>query len=235
MKLDTETITYMQNIVDTAKMVGIDSIIIEPGLIRAIDDNRCVVLHQTEDVEDLPFGSVGLNRISVFTSRLDIAKTQEKFTVDAVEGTDDFAKSITMKGKGIKIDYRCANPSSIRAPKIIHDTMKYRVDLNSDAVLLLQKGQAAMGAPETVAIISNKDGVAFELVDVNSHDVFSHTFTDKVHALNGSTKMTFAHRYPVKVLLTLFKHDSEGSFDIGEKGILHIDVNGLGVYVLPQI
>ena len=235
MKLDTETISYMQNIVNTANMVGIDSIIIEPNLIRAIDENRCVVLHQTEDVEDLPFGSIGLNRISVFTSRLDIAKTQEKFAVEAVEGDNDYAKSITMKGKGMKIDYRCANPSSIRAPKVIHDTMKYRVDLNADAVLLLQKGQTAMGAPETVTIISNKDGVAFELVDVNSNDVFSHTFADKVQALNGTTNMTFAHRYPVKVLLTLFKNDPEGSFDVGEKGILHIEVNGLGVYVLPQI
>lgn len=234
MKLDTETISYMQNIVNTAKMVGIDSIIIEPGLIRAIDDARCVVLHQTEDVEDLPFGSIGLNRINIFTSRLDIAKTQEKFTVEAVEGADDFARSIMMKGKGVKIDYRCANPSSIRAPKLIHDTMKYRVELNGDAVLLLQKGAAAMENPETVSIISNKDGVSFELVDVNN-DVFTHTFSEDVQTLNGSTKTNFAHRYPVKVLLTLFKNDPEGIFDVGEKGILHINVNGLGVYVLPQV
>jgi len=234
MKLDTETITYMQNVVNTAKMVGIDSIIIEPGLIRAIDNDRCVVLHQTENVEDLPFGSVGLNRINIFTSRLDIAKTQEKFTVDVIEGADDFARSITMKGKGVKIDYRCANPSSIRAPKLIHDTMKFRVELNGDAVLLLQKGAAAMENPETVAIISNKDGVSFELVDVNN-DVFSHTFTEKVQSLNGSNTSTFAHRYPVKVLLTLFKNDPEGVFDVGEKGVLHISVNGLGIYVLPQV
>ncbi len=234
MKLDTETITYMRNIVDTAKMVGIDSIIIEPNLIRAIDDDRCVVLHQTENVEDLPFGSIGLNRINIFSSRLDIARTQEKFTVEAIKGSDDYARSLVMKGKGVKIDYRCANPSAIRAPKVIHDKMKFRVQMNGDAVLLLQKGATAMCSPDTVAIISNKDGVAFEMVDVNN-DVFTHTFADQVQLLNGSDKINFAHRYPVKVLLTLFKHDSDGTFDVGEKGILHIVVNGLGVYVLPQV
>ena len=90
----------------------------------------------------------------------------------------------------------------------------------------MQKGQTAMGA-DTVSVISNADGVAFELRDINN-DVMSHTFTEGEHP-------NFAHRYPVKTLLAMFKSNAEGDFEIGKKGMLKFPVNGLDVYVIPQV
>jgi len=234
MKLDTNSIAYIQNVVKTAQMIDIDNVIIEPGLVRAIDDNKTVVLFQDKDVPDMIFGSIGLNRIGVFMSRLDIAKTQEDFTIDAT--TDDgseFTRSLTMKAKGLKVDYRCANPTTIQAPKQVNDVMRYKVELNAEAVVLLQKGQSAMGA-ETVTIVSGKDGVNFELVDIND-DVFSHLVTTKVETLTDDDNTMFAYRYPIKTLLPLFKYNPEGFFTIGQKGILSISVSGLTIFVLPQV
>jgi len=234
MKLDTDEIAYIQKVVRTAQMVNIDNIIIEPDRVRAIDEDKTVVLFQEQDVPDMGFGSIGLNRISVFTSRLDIAKTQEGFTIEA-ENPDEgeFARSLTMKAKGVKIDYRCANPTTVQAPRQVNDELKFSVPLNAEAVVMLQKGQAAMSA-ETVTIVSNSKGVAFEIVDINN-DVFSYTFTDDVEALGDGTDTNFAHRYPIKILIPLFKHNYEGSFSIGQKGILNISVDGLNLFVLPQV
>jgi hypothetical protein len=234
MKLDTDEISYIQKVVRTAQMVNIDNIIIEPDKVRAIDDDKTVVLYEDENVPDMGFGSIGLNRISVFTSRLDIAKTQENFTIDA-ENPDEgeYARSLTMKAKGVKIDYRCANPATIQAPRQVNDTLKYRVQLNAEAVVMLQKGQAAMSA-ETVTIVSNSKGVTFEIVDINN-DTFSYTFTDDVEALDDGDDTNFAHRYPIKILIPLFKHNYEGTFSIGQKGILNIAVDGLNLFVLPQV
>lgn len=119
MKLDPETVAYTLNVVKTARLVGIDNIIIEPNLVRAMDDSNSVVLFQDEDVPDMPFGSIGLTRIDTFMARYDIAKTQEKFSIEAaVQEGEDFARSLVMKGKGIKIDYRCGNqPRSKRHVK----------------------------------------------------------------------------------------------------------------------
>lgn len=233
MKLDTDSATYILNVVKTARLVGIDNIIIEHELVRAMDDSNSVVLFQNENVPDLPFGSIGLTRIDTFMARYDIAKTQENFSIEAtVNDGDEFTRSLVMKGKGTKIDYRCANPSNIKAPRQVNDTLKFRVPLTADAVLLLQKGQAAMGA-ENVSIISN-DGVSFELVDVNN-DVFKHTFAEDAEALTDDDNTKFAHRYPAKILLALFKNNPEGSFSIGAKGIMSFPVNGLTVFVLPQV
>ena len=234
MKLSTDEIAYIQKVVKAAQMVDIDNIIIEPDLVRAIDDDKTVVLFQNEDVPDMAFGSIGLNRISVFMSRLDIAKTQEDFTIEADNpDSGDYARSLTMKAKGVKIDYRCANPSTIQAPRQVNDTLKCRVPLNAEAVVMLQKGQSAMSA-ETVTIVSNKKGVSFEIVDINN-DTFSYTFTDKVESLTEDGDVNFAHRYPVKTLLPLFKQNAEGTFAIGQKGILSISVQGLNLFVLPQV
>ena len=234
MKLDVDTIAYIQKVVKTAQMVDIDNVIIEPNLTRAIDDDKTVVLFQNENVPDMPFGSIGLNRISVFMSRLDIAKTQDAFTIESEnpEGSE-FVRSLTMKGKGVKIDYRCANPATIQAPRQVNDTLKFQVPLNAEAVVMLQKGQSAMSA-DTVTIVSNKNGVTLEIVDVNN-DTFSYTFTDKVKTLTDSADINFAHRYPIKTLLPLFKQNPDGYFEIGQKGILSISVQGLNLFVLPQV
>jgi hypothetical protein len=134
--------------------------------------------------------------------------------------------------KGVKVDFRCANPSAIRAPKSVSDTMKTLVPLEAEAVVLLQKGQQAMSA-DTVTIISNENGVSFEMYDVNS-DKFTHTYEADVESLNGGDT-DFVHTYPIKIVLPLFKENAGGSFSVGEKGVLNLQMNGINIYVLPQV
>lgn len=232
MKLDKNTVNYIQTVVETAKLVGIDSVIIEPNLVRALDDNNTVVINQNKDVPDMPFGSIGMNRLDVFTARYDIAKTGEGFTIEAeVDDGSQFARAIIMKAKGMKIDYRCANPTAIKAPKQVNDVLKYRIALNPEAVSYLQKAHSAMKA-ETVTIVAD-GGVSFELSDLNN-DVFKYQFADKVEVLTDGTGK-FVHRYPVKTLLPLFKQNAAGHFEIGAKGIAVFQLNGLKVFVLPQV
>jgi len=232
MKLDTDTLTYIKNVVETGQLVGIDNVVIETGKVRAINDEKSVVLFQEENVPDMNF-EVGLNRIGVFLSRLDVARTQDDFAVDVKTNDDgEFARSFTMTAKGFKVDYRCANPKTIGAPMKINDEMVARIELTPQAVYMLQKGQTAMSA-EVVSLISNDKGCTFEFVDVNS-DKFSHTFSERI-ALDAGASHTFTHKYPIKILLPLFKHDAESTFQIGRKGMLNIVVNNLNIFVLPQV
>lgn len=234
MKLDNDSIEYLLNVVRTAKLVGIENVIIEPDLVRAIDDAKSVVLYQNKNVPQMPFGSIGLTRTDVFLARYEIARTQDNFTVEvSVDDSGDYARSLIMKAKGTKIDYRCGNPTKINAPRQVNDTLSYRVQLTADGVLLLQKGQAAMNC-ENVAVVSDEEGVSFQLTDINN-DTFKHTFATEVEDLQGSNDVSFAHRYPVKILLSLFKQNPTGSFEVGSKGILSFPINNLTVFVLPQV
>lgn len=236
MKVDVETLAYIQNVVRTAQLVKINNIVIEPERVRAIDDEKSVVLFQDSDVPDMPFGSIGLNRIDVFLTRFEIAKGAADFTLEAVMPESDakFARALLMQGKGIKIDYRCANPATIQAPKQIHDTIKYKIQMNPEAVLLMSKGQGAMGADE-VSLISDKEGVRFEMTDING-DAFTHGFAKSVTNVDPSTgrDTNFTHKYPLKVMLPLFKTASDVPFHVTSKGMLKVVVNGLDMYVLPR-
>ena len=227
MRLDQDTLTYIKNVVETGQMVGIDNVIIETGKVRAINDEKSVVMFQEENVPDIDF-NIGLNRVGVFLNRLEVARTQENFAVDvATDDNGEFARSFTMTGKGFKVDYRCANPKTIAAPKKVNDEMLHEIHLTAQAVYMLQKGQTAMGA-DVVSLICNEDGITFEFVDGNS-DKFTHTFTTE-----GSEE-SFTYMYPIKILLPLFKYNAENTFRIGRKGMLNVVVNNLNIFVLPQV
>jgi hypothetical protein len=234
MKIEPQLINYIKSVVKTASSVGIDGIIIEQSVVRAMDEEKTVVLCQTDNIPKLPFGSLGVNRITVFTDRLALVENREGFEVVPVKSDrDDQVISLNMKASGIKVDYRCANIATISAPKQVNDTPKYRVPLNAEAVALLARGQTAMGA-ETVTILSNSAGVAFELVDTNG-DVFSNVFTTSAEPVGDAIDTHFVSRYPVKILLSLFKQNPDGCFYVGQKGTLKITVNEFDIYVLPRV
>lgn len=240
MKLSPDSLAYTLNVLKTAKLVGIENVIIEPDTVRAVNENRTVVLLQKENVPALEFSSVGITRIDVLLARYEIASSTPNFAVEfdtKKDGDVEFVTTLILKGKGTKIEYRCGEPSKIVAPKSLNDVTRYNVTLTSEAVTLMQKGAAAMAA-DNVSIISN-EGVSFELVDGNN-DVFKHTFAtdaqvvpDADGEVASSTK--FAHRYPVKTLLALFRSNPNGTFSVGQKGILSFEVNGLTVFVIPQV
>lgn len=234
MKLDLITLTYIQNVVRTAKLVNIDSIIIEPNIVRAISEDNSVVILQNKDVPDMPFGSIGMNRLDVFAARYEVLRSQDNFSIEVEVDTDsNCARGIVMKAKGTKLDYRCAKPAAIKAPRQINDVLKHRVITNAETTVLLQKAISAMQNPEFVTLVSDNDGVTFKFSDVNN-DTFEHTFMEKPETLTPDATGKFAHRYFVKTLFPLLKQNPEGHFDVGQKGILAFYVNNLTVYVLPQ-
>lgn len=239
MKLDTNIITFIKRVIKTAQLVGVDNIIIETGKVRAVDDSRTIAIIQDSGVPTFPFESMALNRIDIFLSRLALVDNRDDFTIDAIihEKTNQVS-SLTMKGKGIKVDYRCANIDTMsKIPKQSADVLKYRVDIDADTVSLLQKAQSAMPQQDTVdvvTIVSKDDGVFFELSDVTG-DVFSLKFAEGATSLIPDDKDTrFVYRYPIKTLLVLFKHNPTGVFNVGQRGILNVEVNNANIYVPPR-
>lgn len=236
MKLDMISLDYILNAVKVAKLVSIDSIIIEPSMVRAIksDDNSVVIL-QSKDVPDMPFGSIGMTRLDVFSARYDVLRTQDNFSVEVdVDAEANCARSIVLKAKGTKVDYRCAKPQAIKAPRQLNDIFTHRVKMNAESAHLMQKAISAMQSPTHVTFFSNNEGVTFEFSDINN-DKFEHTFIEKAERLTKDASGKFAHRYLMKTLFPLLKQSPDGHFDVGQKGTLAFHVNGLTVYVLAQV
>jgi len=237
-KLDNSLIDFIDSVVKLGLSINIENIIIERNAVRAIDEDRSVVIYQNSDIPSLPFSAIGLGRTNLFAPRLRLIKDRVGFQVEVetdetLDEDQQYAMYFNMKSDDTRISYRCANPETIQAPKAINDTIIYQVQLNSEAVGILQRGGVAMDA-SSASITGDENGVSFEFSD-STNDTFSHTFTSEVTRLETDSNSDFKHNYPLKTILALFKQNPDGVFEIGSKGILCISVNGLNVYVLPQV
>lgn len=237
MKLDQTSLNYISAVIRTAELVKIGNIIIEPGRVRAIDDDRTIVIFHEQDVPDMPFGAIGINRINVFNDRLELAKSQDNFSVEVevrdAESDAPWAKALTFKGKGIKVEYRCANPKTIQAPKTLSDGEKYAIRMTADALALMNKGVSAMKA-DSVTIFGTNEGVFFEMADING-DALTYRFGDVAEDLVDGEDVEFSNKYPVKTLIPVLKLLPNAEVIITNRGLIKLKANGLTIYAIPSV
>jgi len=193
-------------------------------------------LLQTDNVPDMSFKNIGINRVSTFVDRYSIASGTPNLAVEAItkeNNGDIWTQSLFFKGKGVKIDYRCANPATIRAPKtlLVDETNQYDTILSADIVSMIQRGQSAMGATH-ITPSSKEDGLFVELSDSN-RDAMSiqigRAIVDTARA-----PVLFTHKYVGKTFLLPFKLNATGRIKISTNGLLLSMINNLSVYTIPE-
>lgn len=254
MSLTNEQLRFLQNAVTTAKQLNIDNLIIEPGKLRAMDENQTIVLYLDSDVPSFDFGSIGFNRLPAFTSRFEIIRSTSGFMLEAttITGEDNtigydkvdikdkkskqpmWVKVLTMTGLNTSIEYRCANPGLIKAPKVRTDVDKYELSFDETALSIIQKGKMAMKS-EVVTISSNSKGVQIILTDENT-DTLKYKFAKDVYDLveEEQTTPTFSYNYDITNIITIFKQQTENvTFKITQRGFLAYIINDINVYVAP--
>jgi hypothetical protein len=241
MKLDTTLLTYIKNVVDTANILKIENIVIEPTKVRAMSDDQTTVIFQTTNVPDLAFGSICLNRLPEFVSRFAIIRSTVGFEITATTTGDDntipcdpkistprsamWVKSLHMEGLNTSIDYRCTNPALVRAPRSMNHTPQHEIQMTENTITLMQKGKLAMKA-EHVKFIGNKQGTFMVLLDING---------DQLKHKLSSTISDFTHTYPIDKLITIFKLQPNATFFITNLGFFKCSINELDVYIAAKL
>lgn len=232
MKLSHTTVFQIERAVTLAKIFGIDDVIIETGCVRGMDHKQTVIMLQTENVADLEFESLGLNRLPMFTSRLDLAIDKDGFQASAsLNGS--IISSIEFKAKGLKIDYRAANPSKLKAPKAVKDQMGVEFAYTKEQLELLNSAARAMAQNKdsNVTIIKKQNTICVELSDENG-DKFELELGSCVNLVDSAPDF-FAHRYPINTLMTVMKQ-GEHRIQIGERqGVLNVPIQDFNIYIIP--
>lgn len=230
MKLSPEAVTFISNAVQTASNIGIDIIIIEDSMVRGIKDDQTVFMLQKENIPSLEFTCLAINRVDVFLSRLEMASTSGSFEFHVEPHSKmDYIANITFKGKGIKIDYKCGNPSIHKTPKNVR-FIETECEINCYPELLntIQKSASAMGS-DILSISGNGEKVVVDVSDTN-HDTLTYDIPDTEIIKHG----TFTYKHKIKTLLPLLKKQKEGKIKIHEKGFISLIINGFNVYVRPN-
>ena len=264
MIISPEIEKFIYNAVKTARMGGIDHIVIDSESVRGIDESRTVlILHK--EVPPLPFKAIAITRVSLFLSRINLVKDREGFSLDIeMDSRKEYVHRITFKAKGTKIDYRCGNPFAElppdkRIPRQLTEVLIYKMSIDKESINLLNQSKTAMSADKVV--ITNKDGngVSFAMSDIGG-DILTHSFTPEFEIINSVEKTTFSHTYSIKLLIELLNENIDSKvnelkekakvdkskfkkeevnptteFTIGKKGTLNIEINGINLILLPRM
>lgn len=229
MQLDQANLDYIATVIAVAEALDIENIIIEPGAVRGVANDRSALIFHTTNVPIMPFGSIGINRTRTFGDRLKIAKTCSNFTttvdVKDEQSSEPWAKTLTFKGKGISIEYRCANPKTIKAPKTFADGSKSFVDITPELLSMITKGKSAMKA-ETATIRQASDGVWLDISDINGDAL--------VYQISTQTCSTqYAHQYNIDILTKVFKLTAAIPIEITTRGLIKATIQNITVFIGP--
>lgn len=232
MIIDPSLVKYIQKVISTGYELDIVDLLIEPGLVRGANDDRTAFILITQDVPSFPFGTMAINRLDLFQSRLSLANNSDTFQVEA-ETRDEFVRSLILKGKGLKVEYRCANPKIFeqkKIPKNIKEKIPVcQIKVSSDLVTMIQKGISAMGA-DYFRFVGTSDGkVQLEIIDVNSDKLTYEIPNDQVLYSTEFTLDFFS-----KLTLSAFKKSSSGAFEIYANKLLTTKINDLDAYIIAK-
>lgn len=231
-----DLVDFFENIISVCSAVNIDSIIIEDGMIRGINDEKNCVILSSSNIPNLGTSKLGLARMSVLAARINVLKSSKNFNIEAVVNNKDEITHLRLSGGGAKVEFRCAAPSIIKAPKAVNDAPCWRLEISKEQAEMVISAVRVMGAKTIV--IAKKGGSAIIECSDSNNDVFSITLEKNpewVNEENSSPAVAFAYYYPANILLSLLKQKQACELTIGENGTLTSQINGHFLTVISKV
>lgn len=241
MILKDEEVEKLAELVTLAKTIGIENFIIDGVSARGESPDGLFIItdHNIQTFKDNP---VGIGRISVLFSRLNLVKENKKFPKIELEfkerdNGDKIVLRFKIKNNRTTVDFRCADPQKIVAKKVMKDALMYSFDLSEETIDLMIRSNSAMQT-DTIKLILENDKIYFNINDTEG-DSLKHLVSENV-TLVDPTKNTFLINLKHKIVLPLFKlalkEKDSINIKISEiKKVMTFELNGNTVYIMPEV
>jgi hypothetical protein len=228
-------------VISTAKVMGIESLIIDAESIRGQSDEGTFIISDNT-IDQFKQTPIGISRVSVLFSRLNLlgeGKKLPKLELEFKERDNGDKIILRIKIKNVKssVDFKCADPLMIKAKKVFKDNLIYEFDLNEDTIELMIKSNSAMQT-DKIKLILDDGKVFFNINDIEG-DSLKHLVTETV-VLSDPDKTSFLVNLKNKITLPLFKlalkENDKINIKISEiRNVLNFRLNGLNVYAMPEV
>jgi hypothetical protein len=242
-KLNKNVVEYLQRLIKTCILCGIDSVSVESNLVRgqSLDNSKGTFLLEYENIPpSLGFSSIGIGRVKTLSNRISILDSDDTnifFEGKEKDNGDIMVKKLQLTNKKTKIDFSCYDSLRIKAPKAFNDPMFYEFSISEDTLKIMSRAIAAIDTT-SISFSTDKDGsIKFRTTDVEG-DIFDHLVSESCTISDDADKDNFFYAYEIKYILPLFKAsiDTSGKLkvNISRRGIMRVIVNGFSIYVLPE-
>jgi|688.fasta_scaffold00062_50 hypothetical protein len=228
MVLDENTVNIILNAVHVAKLFSIESFIIEPNIIRGINEDRTAAILTECDI-NIGCKSIGINRMDVLLSRLNLV-SNDAIIECHTKSEDMDADKISITTDRLNLEYSCANTLAIKAPTSAKVNDLFEVSIEESLVNILKKGRNAMKT-DVIMIMCDNNSVQYKLQDENNDKLlYNEGFA---YNLVDNSDINFVYKYPIKSILSAFTDCDAKKFYITERGMIKINTKGIDLYI-PQ-
>ena len=234
MKLTAQDITSLNNILTTCAVGGVESIIIEDGYVRGVNEARTFVIISNHEVPKLP-QKIGLSRLTSLKQRLELFSGNSATIIDAKESDRGEISSLDISAGRNKVQYRCTSTMLIKAPKSINDEATHKVFISKDELKLVLNAVKVMGG-KTVQLVIKKDRTVSIIANDATNDAFT-AVLDTPAEFVDEDQDSVVHYYHADIFLAVLR---TSDFDItalqvGAAGTLTAAVNGHRVVIMPKV
>lgn len=234
MKLSSQDITYLNSILATCAMTGIESIIIEDGTVRGVNEAKTCAIISDTNIPTLA-QKIGLTRLQTLRQRLELFTDP---TIDAKETERGEISMLDISAGKNKVQYRCTASMLIKAPKQINDNYVNRVFIDDQENKLLLNAIKVMGSKKVQLTIKKDRTVSIHLVDA-TNDAFSTVLQLPAERLTDDDLDSVVFYYPADILASILRTQPDSGspieLDVGEVGTIKLQAGGHRVTLLPQI
>lgn len=238
MQLSKQTIKLIQNVVKTAKVLKLDSIAVEEEQIRALNANHTIMVCEKE-MPELEFTGLGIGRVHVLQQRLAMLEGEDNFVIEATLLPNGVVRQLDISAGGTKVEYRCANPQSIKAPRNMKVPDMWTFTINDKTLNMLSKACSSV-ASEIVTLRSNSKGeMLMTITDESTNDKFTQRFDAEVQNVDDDDgQLEFEFRYQIDTFLQGLKgtgSDDDGNtvVKLTQVGGIKTVLNNTTVYIIP--
>jgi hypothetical protein len=240
MKLSKNEAIQLRNIVNTAVMGGIETLVFQAksiGVASGMRQGSCAIIAR-KDVPQLE-QKMCITRLSTFRRRLDLLADSDSFEINTKESERGEITQVDISAGKAKTNYRCTSSALVKVPANVDDGGTIGlVTMTKEELALVINGIKTMSAPRVMLILKSDGQVAFESSDENDR------FTVELEASivtadEEATKQSSVFYYDSKVFESLLKASigsaSTLAFTVGIGGTIQFELNNCEMSIFAQI
>jgi hypothetical protein len=238
MKLTQKEATRFYEIINTAVLAGIESIVFQDKTHKAASSRSetCAIITRNE-VPEFP-QKMGLTRLPVLKKRLDLLINDSSFTIDVKESERGEITQLEMSAGKSKTQYRCTSSANIKAPAAVSDGgMTGLITITKEELGMVLNSAKAMGAEELVLIVKADGTTIFEVTD--SNDKFSVEIAKPIERLDDEEHDSAVFYYKPDIFSSILRASIGSSdsvtFAVGVSGTIQLEINNCEMSIFAQI
>lgn len=239
-KLSKASIKMIKDAMRTASILGMEKLVIDNHSIRGeSQENSTLMLLKFPEDMDLEFGAMAITRVPELMSRMRILGNDGDIVPDykSRDSGDQFVFRLKLKRGRTSVEFKCADPAYVKAPKAFNDPDCYSFAVTPEDLEVMLSAKAVMQT-DKITFIGNEDGKVEFTASASEGDKLLHSLEDSYENLcDGNDSFTYS--YKTKILFPILKELLSGeegeTITISRRGIIKVYINDIPSFVFPEL